>query len=222
MTPDPLDDLLTRSAPPTRAAQPEVLGTMIAEASRTPRPDARAGRRRRLGIAAGAVAGALLIGTAGVAVATDGFTWAPWLSDPVGEYALTLPSGLECSVRIAHYTAADPAVADEVNRIVEDWWRDADVADEAAVVVPAMIEQIRSAENVVTIAETGETVPGGFGTEWYDADQEYHFAFAQAIGELEHDVLAAHGITTEELGLAGLEGGYAIQCLDENGEVTIP
>lgn len=218
MTPDPLDDLLARSAPATRTADTAALGTMIAEASL----ESRTRRRRRIGVLASSVAALLLVGTAGVAVATDGFTWSPWLSDPVGEYAITLPSGLECSVRIAHYTARDAAVADRVNSIVEDWWRNDDIAAQATALTPQMIDQIRGAENTVYVAETGENVPGGFGTEWYDADQEYHFAFAQAIGELERAELAAHGITTADLGLAGLEGGYGIQCLDENGEVTIP
>jgi hypothetical protein len=216
MTPDPLDDLLTRSAPATRIADPDDLGTMIAAARREARP------RRRFALTAGAVAGLLLVGTAGVAVATDGFSWTPWLSDPIGEYALTLPSGLDCTVRIAHYTSVDTALADDVNRIVEEWWRSGDVAAEAAALTPAMIDRIRAAENSVFIAETGETVPGGYGTEWYDADREYHFAFADAIGELEHAVLAEHGYTTEDFAAAGLEGGYGIQCLDENGKVTIP
>ena len=217
MTPDPLDDLLDRSTPVTRAALEGDLAAMIADArAEVPRP-----RRRRIALASGALA-VVLVGGAGVAVATDGFNWGPWLKDPVGAYSLTLPSGLDCSVRIAHYTAADTAVADDVNNIVEDWWRTTDVAAEAEKLVPSQIAQFRAAENTVYDADTGKSEPGGFGTKWYDADWEYHFAFSMAIGELEHDVLEQHGYTTDELAVVGLEGGFGIKCLDENGEVVIP
>lgn len=218
MNRDPIDDLLAQSAPATQRAEEAALTTMIAAARRESRPASR----RRLAAAAASVAGVLVLGTAGVAVATDGFTWTPWLSDPIAAYSLTLPSGLDCTVRIAHYTGTDQAVVDDVNRIVEEWWRAGDVAAQAEAGTPAEIAAIRAAENTVYIEETGETVPGGYGTEWYDADDEYHFAFANAIGELEHEVLREHGYTSDDLGAAGLEGGYGIRCLDENGEVTIP
>lgn len=218
MSPEPLDDLLDRSAPVVRRADDATIAAMIADAREMSVPR----RRRRRLVVAGGVLTALLVGGAGIATAAEVFDWGSWLEDPVGEYALTLPSGLECTVRIAHYTAADPAVAHEVNRIVEDWWRSTDVAAATEPLIPQMIDQIRAADTTVYIAETGETVPGGYGTDWYDADQEYHFAFANAVGELEHEVLGEHGISTEELGAARLEGGYGIKCLDASGEVTIP
>lgn len=219
MTRDPLDDLLDRSSPATREVDAARLPAMIAEArAQVPR---RPRRGRRIAVASGALA-ILLVGGAGVAVATDGFSWGPWLSDPVGTYSLTLPSGLDCTVRIAQYTASDPAVAGDVNRIVADWWRSADVAAEAETLVPRMIGRMRASENSVYIAETGETVPGGYGTEWYDADGEYSFAFTLAIGELEQDVLQRNGYTTDDLAAAGLEGGYGVKCLAEDGTVTFP
>lgn len=219
MTADLLDDLLDLSAPGTRSADGAGLSAMIAEArAQVPR---RPRRARRIAVASGALA-VLLVAGAGVAVATDGFSWGPWLSDPVGTYSLTLPSGLDCTVRIAQYTASDLAVAGDVNRIVTEWWRSADVVAEAETLVPLMIGQMRASENSVHIAETGETVPGGYGTEWYDADGEYSFAFNMAIGELEQDVLQRNGYTTDDLAAAGLEGGYGVKCLAEDGTVTFP
>ncbi len=219
MTPDTLDDLLDRSAPVTRTAVDAATTAMIldARAAASPSP-----KRKRTFAIAGALA-LVLTGTTGVAVATDGFTWGPWLQDPLASYSVTLPSGLECDVRIAHYSSVvDPAVAADVNRIVEEWWRSTDVAVAAKALTPQMIDQMRAAENTVYIAETGETVPGGYGTEWYDADQEYSFAFDMAIGELESSVLRQHGYTPEVLGAVGLDGGYGVQCFDEDGQVTIP
>lgn len=217
MTRDTLDDLLDRSAPATRAVENASLTTMI----RAARAEARPRRRRMPRVALGVGLAAVLIGGTGVAVATDGFNWGPWLTDPIGEYSLTLPSGLECSVRIAHYTAADGVVAADVNRIVEDWWRATDVVADAEKLVPSQIAQIRAAESTVS-DEKGNSEPGGYGTTWYDADWEYHWAFSMAIGELEQDVLEQRGYTTGDFAAAGLEGGFGIKCLDENGEVTIP
>jgi len=89
MTPEALDDLLDHSAPATRAADDTALRAMMAEARR----EAPRGRKRRGAIVAGALV-AVLVGGAGVATATDGFTWAPWLQDPIGSYSLTLPRGV--------------------------------------------------------------------------------------------------------------------------------
>jgi len=217
MTPDLLDDLLDRSSPVTRAADSANLRAMISAASR----EHRRSRRRRIGLAAGALA-ALLVGGAGVATATDGFTWSPWLQDPLGSYSLTLPSGLECDVRIAHYTMpGDPLTTAAVNRIVEDWWRSTDVIAAGEALLPEMIADIRAMEQTVNL-DTGEVVPSGYGTEFYDADWEYYLAWMNALGELQHKELSSHGYSADAGRLAGLEGGEQIQCLGEDGEVVGP
>ncbi len=217
MTPDSLDDLLGHSSPRTAAAPKPEIEAMIADARReVPQ------RRRVPRIALGVGLAVLLVGGAGVAVAADRFEWRPWAQDPVAEYSLALPSGLDCAVRIAHYTSTDGALADSVNGIVENWWRDTDVAAQAAELTPEHIDDIRSSDNVMFNADTGESEPAGYGTKWYNADREYYFAFTQAIGELEQEQLREHGIDSDQLDAAALEGGYGIQCLDENGEVTLP
>ena len=70
MTPHLLDELLDRSAPSTRDSDPSAVRAMISAASREARPPGR----RRVAVASGVLA-VLLVGGAGVAVATDGFTW---------------------------------------------------------------------------------------------------------------------------------------------------
>ena len=217
MVPEPLDDLLDSSGPRTAVASQPDIDAMIAEA----RVQAPA-RRRVPRVALGIGLAALLVGGTGVAVAADRFEWGPWAQDPVAEYSLTLPSGLDCAVRIAHYTATDSALADTVNGIVANWWRDSDVANQAAAITPGQIDEIRSSGNVMFNEATGEDEPAGYGTKWYNADLEYYFAFAQAISEIEHAQLRKHGINSEMLAAGQLEGGYGIQCLDENGEVTGP
>lgn len=217
MTPDSLDDLLENSSPRTAAAPTLELEAMIADARREVPT-----KRRIPRVAVGLGLAALLVGGAGVAVAADRFEWGPWAQDPVAEYSLTLPSGLDCAVRIAHYTSSDGALADTVNGIVENWWRDSDVANQAAAITPKQIGEIRSSDNVMFNEVTGENEPAGYGTKWYNADLEYYFAFTQAISELEHEQLRKHGIDSDQLAAGALEGGYGIQCLDENGEVTLP
>lgn len=217
MTPDPLDDLLERSAPRTVAPGKAEVEAMIAAArAQVPAP------RRIPRVALGLGLATLLVGGAGVAAATDGFDWAPWAQDPIAEYPLTLPSGWDCAVRIAHYTSTDGELADSVNHLVEEWWREVDVVGRAAALTPKMIDHIRASGNVMYNADTGENEPAGYGTTWYDADQEYYSAFAQAISELESAYLGEQGIDSDMLGAAALEGGYGIQCLDENGEVAVP
>ncbi|MFD4957293.1 hypothetical protein [Microbacterium sp. NPDC058389] len=105
MTPDLLDELLDRSAPATRTIDSPDLRAMIGDAAREVRPP----RRRRVGIAAGALA-VLLVGGAGVATATDLVPWDERAQDPYALLSFQLPSGVTCEQRIIEL-AADPAAA---------------------------------------------------------------------------------------------------------------
>jgi len=103
MTPDLLDELLVRSAPATRPADPADLRAMVGASLRAARPP----RRRRVGVAAGALA-VLLVGGAGVATATDLFPWGENAQDPYAILAFQLPSGVTCEQRIIELSA-EPA-----------------------------------------------------------------------------------------------------------------
>ncbi|GAA1991061.1 hypothetical protein [Microbacterium pumilum] len=223
MTTDPLDDLLERSAPATRSITDAHLDAMIADARRqVPRP-----RRRRIATLAGALA-LVLVGGAGVAAATDGFSWAPWAQDPVGAVAFQMANGFECELRFSSYTSgADPAYVAEVNRILEDWYRSADVLGDAEPLLPAAREHIAAmgADSAALDAgaDMSELTPQARAEEvehrsWTDEWMTWEWV----IGDLETQALRDAGLTVPDERLVGSERSGQIQCLDLDGRPYVP
>ncbi|MFD5214720.1 hypothetical protein [Microbacterium sp. NPDC058345] len=99
---DPLDDLLTRSAPPLAdrgSGQDAMLRQMAKDARDTVRP--RTAPKRRVALLSGVMA-ALVLGGAGAAMAAGvTFPWTQEQRDPYVAVEFTLPSGLACEQRIS-------------------------------------------------------------------------------------------------------------------------
>ncbi|MDQ7877557.1 hypothetical protein Q9R08_06165 [Microbacterium sp. QXD-8] len=219
MTRDAFDDLLDRSAPATREPLDADLAAMIAEArTEVPRP-----RRHRIAIASGVLAIAL-VGGAGVAVATDGFSWAPWAQDPVGAVSFSMSNGFDCELRFSRYTAgSDPAFLADVNRTLEDWYRATDVVGRAQARIPQQQEDLaamRTAEEKAELdAQLAELSPqeraeaiahNAWADEW--------IAWELVVSDLETAALREAGFAVPDERFVGSERGSQIQCFDEDGE----
>jgi hypothetical protein len=211
---DTLDDLLDRSAPTSSPAAQVDLDAMIADARK---PATRTFRPRIL-IAAG-LAAVLASGGVGVAVATDGFSWAPWAREPIGAVQFTMTNGLQCELRFSEYTAgSDPAYVNEVNGILEDWYRSTDVLAVVRAKVPTTLAEIGPIE--LQPGKTLETLPPGEAEhrEWV----RQWLAWDLAISDAEWQELTSHGIQPDDARLEGSERSGQIQCLDENNEPYPP
>lgn len=178
---DQLDRLLATSAP-----EPPVLARHDAAAMITDARGAAAPRRRRYRpvLLAGVVA-AVLTGGAGVAVASDLIDWAPWAEDPVGAYSYRLPSGTTCEVRFGNVTIVDRRDddrRDQIEQELRDWFGEGEVLATALDEVDDYIAESRDEKQTMTL-DDGTTLPGGFGTPYYDADREYSSAISQAIDD---------------------------------------
>ncbi|MFB7891356.1 hypothetical protein ACFC1I_04055 [Microbacterium sp. NPDC056044] len=219
MTPDLLDDLLDRSSPATRAADPADLRAMIGPASR----EARRPRRRRIGFAAGALA-ALLVGGAGVAAATDGFgAWT--IEEPVGAVAFTMSNGFRCELRFSGYrNGPDPAFLSEVNRTLDEWYRTTDVVGEAQSLVPERQEEylaLRSPEERTELdRQLGELSPedraeaiahNAFADEW--------IAWTLVVADLEAQALRDAGFSVPDPRFVGSDASSQIQCFEGDGRL---
>lgn len=214
MTRDVFDDLLDRSAPASRPPAADDLDAMIAEA-RQPAPH---GFRPRILVASG-LAVVLAFGGVGVAAATDGFSWAPWAQDPIGAVQFTMTNGLDCELRWSEYTGGDdPEFVGEVNSVLEDWYRSADVLAEVEPFVPETLDGLGPIE--LQPGETLDTLPPGeaenraWALEWS--------AWDIAVSDAEWRELERHGIRPGDARLAGTERNGQIQCFDENRDPFVP
>lgn len=222
MTPDPLNDVLDRSAPRTASASKLEIDAMIADARGEVRP-----RRRVPRVALGVGLAALLAGGAGVAVATDGFDWAPWAQDPVGAVSFTMANGFDCELRFSEYTAGvDSAFVADVNSALEEWYRSTDVVGEATALLPAQRERFAAME-----AAQGDD-PGSDMSQLSPEDRAQEIehrawfrewlAWDMAIAELETEALRDAGILVPDDRFVGSERSGQIQCFDENHELYVP
>lgn len=220
MTRDTLDDLLDSSAPATRAADDGSLTTMI----RAARAETQPTRRRTPRVALGVGIAALLVGGAGVAVATDGFAWAPWVQDPVGSVSFTMAGGFDCELRFSQYSGGqNAAFIAKVNRTLEDWYRSTDVVDEARTLLPAQLAAIDT---------TWEDDPGADMSVLSPQEREdeiEHRAWSRewlawdlVVSELEAQALRAAGISVPDERFVGSERVSQIQCFDESGDLYLP
>jgi len=221
MTADPLDDLLDRSVPTPSSVPQADFEVMITEARElVPRS-----RRAPALIAAGSVV-FLLAGGTGVAAATDGFRWSPWAQDPIGAVPFTMENGFDCELRLSEYKPGtkpgypdtDPAFVDKVNRILEDWYRSADVVAAAREFVPTALDEygpiaLQPGETVDTLPP-GEAEHRAWLREWV--------AWDQAISEAEAHELANSGIEPGDARLGGSERSGQIQCFDADHQLYVP
>lgn len=211
---DQFDDLLDRSAPPSTPLAKADVDAMIADARQSaPRP-----LRPRILVAVG-LAAVLTSGGLGFAAATDIFSWAPWAQEPIGAVQFTMANGFQCEIRYSGYTAGkDPAYVDEVNRILEDWYRSTDVLGAVQAFVPTALEDVGPLE--LQPGETLETLPPGEATnrEW----ARQWLAWDIAISNAEWQELTRYGLQPGDPRMEGSERSGQIQCLDENHEVYVP
>ncbi|MFD5864662.1 hypothetical protein ACFWGP_06920 [Agromyces sp. NPDC127015] len=216
MTPDILDDLLDRAAPETRVVPSSEFSAMINDARRAqPRS-----RRMPMVLTGGAIV-ALIAGGAGVAAATDLYSWAPWAQDPLGAVPFTMANGFECELRFSDYTGgADPGFVSQVNQVLKDWYRSTDVIAEVSPSVPSHREQVEQAFPELYPGETRDTLPPeevehrAWAREWQ--------AWDLAIGAAEWDQLGRNGIQPGDPRFEGSERSGQIQCLDSDGQPYLP
>lgn len=226
MTPDSLDDLLERSAPATRGPRDADVAAMIADARAEAPTPRRVRRARRVGLTAGVLA-AVFVGGAGVAAATDGFTWLPWAQDPVGAVQFTMGNGFACELRYSEYTGgADPSFASEVNRVLENWYRTADVVAQAEAILPQ-----KRTEFAATHTESAMEPDAG-GVELTPEQQEAELAhrawvaewsaWSLALDDLETQALRDAGLVVPDERLTGAERSGQLQCTVPDGELYVP
>ncbi|MBD3941559.1 hypothetical protein IF188_07605 [Microbacterium sp. NEAU-LLC] len=198
MTPDLLDELLDRSAPATRAADPAGLRAMIGDASRTAKP-----RRRRIGLAAGALT-VLLLGGAGVAAASGDWLWGPGLENPDRSYTYTAPTWGQCEIRFSGYDTHNLFIQADVDRVVDEWFASADVEAAADPYVDKYLAVIEDSQ-----ASSGDEI-----TDPRLADLNAWTAHEQALYEALGDELQAHGY--EPGALAGSTAHSQVHCEGED------
>ncbi|MFT4284659.1 MAG: hypothetical protein QM598_07495 [Protaetiibacter sp.] len=181
---DPLDELLTRNAPPTAPRTPGLREelTRMAVSSADGRRASRS--RRRIAIGTGITTVALLAG-AGTAAATGVVDWAPWAQDPDAVYEYTLPSGEACELRVVFDDEATGAAARDILAEAELGSR---------IDVDAVIARLRATPNTVG-DEFGNSWDGGYGTEYYPGvDEEYDRAMQFAVTDYLFGELNERGV----------------------------
>lgn len=189
------DRVIAEAAPHTTARSEELdqeLATLVRAARRVARPP-RIGKFPRSAVVVVA-AGALLIG-AGTAAAATINDWAPWAQEPDGSYTYTLPGGAVCEARVGNIKG-QAGEYEPVAAAIQDYLSKVDIM--AVADVDAALADIRSSE--IVMMPGGE--PGGFGTEYYDADTEYQNAVHQAVDLAIQEELARRGLTEASQGVA--------------------
>jgi hypothetical protein len=186
-----LDDLLDQSAPPIPTVTNSVTDEVLRLHVLTREAAERTGRHRRWSrpTIAGAIA-LLLVGGASTAVATG---WRPpsWENPVDSSYTFTLPSGPTCTMLIGNVGGSDP----ESVQVIRDFYRDADytkLLDDDA--IAAQIQKIRLDKNTA-IDAAGNEVPAGYGTKYYNADEEYKSAVNGILTDAAWTEIESEGLT---------------------------
>lgn len=186
-----LDDLLDQSAPPTTTITNSVTDEVLRLHVLTREAAERTSRRRRWSrpTIAGVIA-LLLVGGASTAVATG---WRPpaWENPVDSTYTYTLPSGASCETYVGNVGGSDP----ESVQVIRDFYRDIDyetvLTKEA---ISAQIQKMRLDKQTAVDAE-GNVVAGGYGTEYYNADEEYASAVSSILSDGAWAKLESEGLT---------------------------
>lgn len=189
---DALDDILDTSSPRLNELDAELRDEAIAVTVAAEREARPAGVLRRMPrpVVFGVTA-ALLFGGASAAAAVTADDWVPWAQTPDAAYTYTLPSGAVCEQRMGNVESADEAV----NQAVRDYVAGVDLL--ALADVDAALETLRTGENIQHL-DDGSEVPGGYGTEYYNADDEYSQALSMAISDLIVADLERQGFDLED------------------------
>jgi hypothetical protein len=202
-----LDDLLDGSAPPTTVQNSSIMYDLHELEAATREVAHRPTKRSRWSrpTIAGVIA-LLLVGGATTAVAAG---WRPdgWVHPVVGNYSYTLPSGTVCEIIVGNVQGSDP----KSMQVMSDFYRDADYAtllsDDA---IAEQIQKGRAVDVIWALDENGEMVPGGYGTPYYDADQEYDNAVSQILSE-------AATAKIDDAGLTGVDPNLSYEGRSDCG-----
>ncbi|MEV7609168.1 hypothetical protein AB0N61_06785 [Microbacterium sp. NPDC089320] len=200
MTADPLDEMLDRSAPGRYEPDPSVTHAMIVAARDESRPPTR--HRRRTAVLSGLLT-LFLVGGTGVAVASSDWLWGPGLDDLDRVYTYTSPTWGECELRFSAMDTHDVFTNARVNRIVDEWFAATNVEAAAAPLVPKYLATLEAADDADASAEADPR----------RADLNAWTANEQAVGELIHDQLRAHGFGGDVL--AGTDAHSQVHCEGE-------
>ena len=202
MVPDQFDALLDESAPPARTIQAAELHTMLAEARAAARP--RRSPRRR--IVLGGVLAALLVGGAGVATASSDWLWGAGLENPDRSYTYMSPTWGRCELRYSGLDTHNPFIQAHVDRVIDDWFANADVEAAAAPYVAEYLAQLEADQ-----AATGDEI-----VDPRLPDLNAWTAHDQALSRALDDTLKASGIDSGRGDLAGAEGHSQLHCEGED------
>ncbi|WP_144877502.1 hypothetical protein [Microbacterium sp. 1.5R] len=197
---DSFETLLDSSAPPARTLGTDDVRALASHARSHVR---RTGRRSRALVLGGAIT-ALLVGGTGFATASSTWGWVGGLENPDRSYTYTAPTWGECELRVSGYSVPNPFLRAEVNRIVDDWFANADVEAEVAPFVQKYADFITTSNAQAGIDAQGPR----------QADLDAWLAHEQALGEALHDELVAHGI--DSWMLAGSESHSQVHCDGED------
>ena len=196
MTIDPLDAVLNAAAPARRRIEPSDTHAMIAAARDEARPPHRT---RRNALLSGALA-LVFVGGASIATASGDWFWGQGLENPDRVYTYTSPTWGECELRFSALDTHDPILSAEVNRVVDDWFAATNVEAAAAPLVPGYLATIEaSAADDPAVQQDPRR-----------ADLAAWTAHEQAVGQLVHEELAAHGFTSDVLG--GTDSHSQVHC----------
>lgn len=198
MIPDQLDELLDASAPPRTKIETAELRAMLSEAQTAAQPRRRT---RRAAVVSG-VLGLLLVGGAGIATASSDWLWSPGLENPDRSYTYTAPTWGQCEIRYSGWDTHNPLTQLQVDRIIDDWFANADVEAAAAPYVAKYLAAFESDQ-----AESDEEI-----TDPRMPDLNAWFAHDQALSEALHEELKANGIDTGRGDLEGAEAHSQLHC----------
>lgn len=207
---DPLDDLLTRSAPASVQSTPS-LHRDLALLSREAR-SAEESRRRPTRLLVGAGLSLLLLGGAGTAVAATTFNWAPWAEDPDIAYPFTLPSGRECEARVLMLLVTDAPetgpISTTPDATLSAHFRSFDAI--AASDIESSIAEVRSRAGsgmMVAVSADGQLSDVHETAEGPTADDVYAAAAHDALGDALRAEAIAYGLGSDQW-----SSEYDIQC----------
>ena len=178
MTRDPLDDLLDFSSPATRAADPSELSAMSVAAARQARPV----RRRRVALAAGAIA-VLLAGGAGVATANSDWLWGAGLENPERSVTYTSPTWGACELRFGNFVAANPFRQIALDQAIDEWFAATDIESAVQPLIPTYLQVLEESHAAEPEPITDPRLP----------DLDYWMAMEQSVMELLYAELSEQG-----------------------------
>lgn len=217
---DPIDDLLDRSAPALAdrgSAREAGLTQMASDARDTVRPAKRT--RRRTGILAVALSGALLVCGGGVAVAAGLVEWPAGFEDPDSSFAFTLPSGRACEVRlVVEDVEREPAEGESrAQEEVDRWLNSVDLqavldVDAAEHEAKAILASQNAVGMTVVIGEDGWLTDASREDHEPTPDDVRAFAIDRAVGSAMREHLNSIGLPANEWTF-GADGG--VKCAAE-------